>query len=59
MKRLKDHIDKKLSGVKMDYVLSDTILDKTVYAQENSVRKKAVLLKKQSRRSAVLRCSLQ
>lgn len=46
MKRLKEHIDKKLSGVKMDYVLSDTILDKTVYAQENTVRKKGGIAKK-------------
>lgn len=39
MKNLKNHIDEKLSGVKMDYVLSDKILDETVYSEAKSERK--------------------
>lgn len=46
MKNLKNHIDENLSGVKMDYVLSDRILDKTVYSDVKAERKKGSVAKK-------------
>lgn len=39
MKNLKNRIDEKLSGIKMDEALADTIMDKTVYAPAKAERK--------------------